>query len=102
MERDYDEVISDMLIQLAQIEQSLVNQNTRMEAFDARTEAFDKRMDLTIRRMVKAESRLEASERRMERFDQKLEQSIIDQREFSVTQSQMNKYFIDYINNTQK
>src|SRR5687767_10082355 len=96
MERNYDEVISEMLIQLAQIEQSLEKENTRMEA-------FDKRVELTIRRMVKAESRLEASENRMELFDKKLEQSIKDQKEFSVMQSKVNTYFMDYINhNTQK
>jgi len=106
MERNYGEVISGMLIQLAQIEQSLEKENTRMEA-------FDKRMEMTIKRMVKAESRLEASENRMEPFDQKLErslermnlvdkkleQSIKDQKEFSVMQSQMNKYFLEYIKN---
>ena len=110
MERNYDEVIADMLIQLVRIEQSLEKQNTRMEA-------FDKRMNLTIKRMVKAESRLEASENRMKIFDQKLErslarvnlvdgkleQSIKDQMEFSAMQSQVNKYFLDYIkNNNQK
>ena len=93
MERDYDDVISEMLIQLAQIEQSLEKENARMET-------FDKRMELTIKRMVKAESRLEASENRMELFDKKLEQSIEDQKEFSVMQSQMNKYFLDYIKNS--
>jgi hypothetical protein len=104
MERNYDEVISDMLIQLAAIEISREKENARMEA-------FDKRMDLTIKRMVKAETRLEAAEKRMEIFDQKLnrsleqmdiidkklEQSIIDQREFSRMQSQMNKYFLDFL-----
>lgn len=96
--RDYDEVISEMLIQLAKIEQSRKKENARMEA-------FDKRMELTIKRMVKVESRLEGSEKRMALFDQKLERSIVeleqyskDQREFSTAQSQINKYFIDYIN----
>lgn len=93
MERNYDDVISEMLIQLAQIEQSLKKENTRMEA-------FDKRMELTIKRMVKAESRLEASENRMELFDQKLERSLEDRKEFSVMQSQMNKYFLNYIKNS--
>jgi hypothetical protein len=56
MERNYDEVIADMLIELAEIRK--------------RMEKSDKRMDLTIRRMVKGEGRLEASERRSEaRFD---------------------------------
>ncbi len=93
MERNYDEVISEMLIQLAQIEQSLVKENTRMEA-------FDKRMEMTIKRMVKAESRLEGSENRMELFDQKLKRSLEDQREFSAMQSKMNEYFLDYIKNS--
>jgi hypothetical protein len=109
MERNYDEVISDMLIQLAGIERSLEQENRRMEA-------FDKRMELTIRRMVKAETRLESAERRsesaerrmefaekrMELFDQKLEKSILDQKEFSKMQSQMNKYFIDFLNKNGK
>jgi phosphatidate phosphatase PAH1 len=97
MERNYDEVISDMLIQLVRIEQSLEKENTRMEA-------FDKRMDLAIKRMVKAESRLEASEKRMELFDkrmelfdQKLEQSITEQREFSKVQSELNRYFLNAV-----
>jgi predicted nucleic acid-binding Zn-ribbon protein len=90
MERNYDEVISEMLIQLAAIESSLEKENRRMEA-------FDKRMDLTIKRMVKAETRLERAEKRTEQFDQKLEQSIKDQKEFSHMQSQMNKYFLDFI-----
>lgn len=76
MERNYDEVISDMLIQLAAIEAALEKQNKRMES-------FDKRMELSIRRMVKAESRLEQHEKSMEVFNNKLEQSIKDQREFS-------------------
>ena len=92
MERNYDEVISDMLIQLAQIERNLEQEHSRMEA-------FDKRMDLTIRRMVKAETRLEAAEKRMELFDQKLEKSITDQKEFSSVQSKLNKYFLDCIKN---
>ena len=117
MERNYDEIISEMLIQLAQIEQSREKENTRMEA-------FDRRMELTIKRMVKAEERLEKSDERMPLFDQKLErsieqiglcnrklersleqlgQSVKDQREFSAMQSKMNNYFIDYINrNTQQ
>lgn len=90
MERNYDKVISEMLIQLANIEMSLEKENSRMEA-------FDKRMELTIKRMVKAEARLEASESRMEVFDQKLNKSIEDQKEFSHMQSKMNKFFLDYI-----
>jgi ribosome-binding ATPase YchF (GTP1/OBG family) len=81
MDRSYDEVIADMLIQLDNIER--------------RMEKADKRMELTIKRMVKAESR-------MELFDKKLEQSIKDQREFSQMQSQMNKYFLKIIKESGK
>ncbi len=95
MERNYDEVISDMLIQLAAIEAALEKQNKRMES-------FDKRMELSIRRMVKAESRLEQHEKSMEVFNNKLEQSIKDQREFSRMQNQMNRYFLNAIKNTKK
>lgn len=95
MERNYDEVISDMLIQLAAIETALEKQNDRMES-------FDKRMELTIRRMVKAESRLDQHEKSMEAFNRKLEQSIKDQREFSQMQSQMNRYFLSKIKNAKK
>ena len=95
MERNYDEVISDMLIQLAAIEAALEKQNKRMES-------FDKRMELSIRRMVKAESRLERHEKSMEVFNNKLEQSIKDQREFSRMQNQMNRYFLNAIKNTKK
>ncbi len=88
--KDYDDVISGMLIQLAEIEQSRERENTRMDA-------FDKRLALTIKRMVKAESRLEASEKRMELFDRKLEQSIQEQKEFSKVQSELNRYFLNAI-----
>ena len=95
MERNYGEVISDMLIQLAGIEAALQKQNDRMESFDTR-------MKLTIKRMVKAESRLEHHEKRMEVFDKKLEQSIKDQKEFSQMQSRVNKYFLNAIKNGKK
>jgi hypothetical protein len=76
MERNYDEGISDMLIQLDGIEK--------------RMQKADRRMDLTIRRMVKAETRLEL-------VDKKLSQSIKDQMEFSRMQSSVNAYFLDFI-----
>jgi predicted RNA-binding protein with RPS1 domain len=102
MERNYDEVISDMLIQLAAIEAALEKQNKRMES-------FDKRMELSIRRMVKAESRLEQHEKGMETLNtnmktlnEKLERSIKDQREFSRMQNQMNRYFLNAIKNKKK
>ncbi len=95
MERNYDEVISDMLIQLANIETALQKQNDRMES-------FDKRMTLTIKRMVKAEARLEQHEKRGELFDKKLEQSIKDQQAFSKMQAQVNRYFLNAIKNGKK
>ena len=73
MERNYDEVIADMLIELAEIRK--------------RMEKSDKRIELTIRRMVAAESRMEI-------FDKKLEQSIKDQREQSRTQRKINEQFL--------
>jgi hypothetical protein len=78
MERNYAEVISDMLIQL--------------DGMERRMEKADKRNDLTIRRLVKAENR-------MELFDQKLEKSVEDQKEFSRTQSEINQYFLNFIRN---
>lgn len=83
MERNYDEVISDMLIQLDK-HAALLNK------IELRMEKADKRMDFTIKRLVK-------SEERMELFDQKLEQSIRDQNEFSRMQSKLNKFFLDFI-----
>lgn len=85
MERNYDEVIADMLIELAGIRK--------------RMQKDDKRLDLTIRRLVKAEARLEAGERRMELFDKKLERSIDDQAKASAMQSKMNQYFLKQIRN---
>jgi predicted nucleic acid-binding Zn-ribbon protein len=90
MERNYDEVISDMLIQLVKIESQIENNQTFMDK-------MNKRMDLTIKRMVKAESHLDATHKRMEAFDKKLEQSIKNQQEFSEVQSRMNKYFLSII-----
>ncbi len=105
MERNYDEVIADMLIQLDQIER-------RMAKADQRMEKFDKRNDLTIRRMVRVENRFETQDRRMTlqenrmtaqenrmiAFDEKLEQSIKRQIEFNEMQSSMNQYFLEAIN----
>ncbi len=87
MERNYDEIIADMLIQLTNMEARLERDSKRAEA---RFEKEGKRIDLTIKRMVKAESRLEL-------FDRKLEQSIKSQQEFFTMQSQMNKFFLDQI-----
>ncbi|MBY0436261.1 MAG: hypothetical protein K2U26_19370 [Cyclobacteriaceae bacterium] len=111
MEKNYDEVIAEMLIELDQLHRKGMAQ-------DQRNAKFDKRMDLTIKRMVMAEKRLEkidqrldatdkrmeafdrrmdAHEKRMEAFDKKLEQSIKDQLEFSRMQSKMNQYFLSVI-----
>jgi len=73
MERNYDEVIAEMLIELDQIHK--------------RGEKSDKRMDLTIKRLVKAE-------KRMEDFDKKLSQSIKDQSAQSQLQARANAYFL--------
>jgi hypothetical protein len=83
MERNYDEVIADMLIQLDK-------HAALLEKIETRIDKGEKRMDLAIKRLVK-------SENRMEIFDKRLEQSLIDQKEFSNTQSKLNKFFIDYI-----
>lgn len=50
MERNYDEVIAEMLIHLDRLESNMIK--------------FGNRLDLTIRRMVKAEARLEESEKK--------------------------------------
>jgi hypothetical protein len=86
MERNYGEVIADMLIQLDDI-------GRRMERADSRMTKADKRNDLIIRRLVKTETRMERQDNRMELFDQKLEKSIEDQRDFSAMQSEINQHF---------
>lgn len=93
MERNYDEVIVDMLIQLDGIER-------RMERADSRMTKADRRNDLIIKRLVRAESRMERHDNRMELFDKKLEKSIEDQREFSAMQSELNQYFLNFIRNS--
>ncbi len=90
MEKNFDEIIADMLIQLANIE-------IRREAEDRRMEAFDKRLELTMRRMVRVESRLEAHDKKIDLLDRKLDKSIESLKEFAHMQSELNKYFLDYI-----
>ncbi len=80
MERNYDEVISEMLIELDQMHRESIE-------LAQRNAKFDKRMDLTIARMVKAENR-------MEQFDKKLDESIKELKEFRRTQNEINKYFL--------
>ncbi len=105
MERNNDEVIAEILIDLHQLQQINAEQAEL-------NKKFDRRLDLTIRRMVKVEMRLEkieqrldGSEKRMESFDkklelsiQKLDRSIKDQIAFSQMQSKMNQYFLGIIN----
>ncbi|MBS1680377.1 MAG: hypothetical protein JST48_01565 [Bacteroidetes bacterium] len=90
MERNYDEIIAEMLIDLHQIQrinEDQIERNTK----------FDKRLDLTIKRMVKVEKRLEDVDKRMEQFDKKLEQSIKELKEFSRVQNGINKFFLKEI-----
>lgn len=95
MQKDYDEVIAEMLIQLDQIEK-------RMLKADKRMEKFDKRLDLTIKRMVKAEQRMENTDKRMELFDKRLEQSLKDQKQFSQVQSKVNQNILNHLAQTSK
>ena len=87
MERNYDEVIADMLIQLASMEVRLQTENDRLAK-------ENRRIDLLTKRMVRAESTLELFDRKMDArfaaFDQKLEQSIQAQKEFFSMQSELN------------
>ena len=48
MERNYDEVIAEMLIELDQLYRKGIAQ-------DVRNAKFDKRLDFTVKRMAKAE-----------------------------------------------
>ncbi|MGC4021132.1 MAG: hypothetical protein QM734_03895 [Cyclobacteriaceae bacterium] len=96
MEKNYDEIIAEMLIDLHQI------QRINEDQIDRNTK-FDRRLDLTIKRMVKVEKRLDDADKRMEQFDRKLEQSIKELKEFSRTQNEINKFFLKEIRkNSQK
>jgi hypothetical protein len=75
MERNYDEVISNMLIQLDQIDRRMKKAEERMEKFDVKLEKSNKRMDLTIKRMVMAEKKLVDQSKINENFLKRLEQS---------------------------
>lgn len=97
MERNYDEVISEMLIE----PDHLMRRGLEQDGLNAK---FDKRMDLTIKRMVMAEKRLDKidqrldkSDERMEQFDKKLDQSIQELKEFRRVQNEINKYFLKEI-----
>lgn len=94
MERNHDEVIAEMLIQLDEIER-------RWKKLDVKWEKADKRMDLTIKRMVREEQRMEKAEQRMEDFDRKLDksikaldQSVKDQQRQSHLQAKVNASFL--------
>ena len=76
MERNYDELISDILIQLDVIER--------------RMEKVDTRLNLTIKRVVRIESQIES-------MSKKQDQSFIALQKFTAMQSKLNKYFLDYM-----
>jgi hypothetical protein len=80
MERNYDEVISEMLIELVQIRE--------------RGEKFNKRLDLTIKRMVKAEERMEDFDKKLGQSIQLLDQSLKDQKTQSQMQAKVNASFL--------
>lgn len=67
MERNYDEIIADMLIKLDQNE-------ARWEVLLEKSMRSEARLDLTIKRLVKVENRLERSDRRMEEHDRRMEE----------------------------
>ncbi len=104
MERNYDEVIAEMLIELDQLHRKGMAQ-------DERNGKFDKRLDLTIKRMVKAEKRLDDSDKGIELLNKKMElsfkeqreyykviyQSIKELKEFSRIQNEINRYFLKEI-----
>ena len=76
MERNYDELISDILIQLDVIER--------------RMEKVDTRLNLTIKRIVRIESQIES-------MSKKQDQPFIAFQKFTAMQSNLNKYFLDYM-----
>ena len=80
MERNYDVVISEMLIELEQIRE--------------RGEKFNKRLDLTIKRMVKAEERMEGFDKKLTQSIHLLGQSIKDQKAQSQLQAKVNASFL--------
>jgi hypothetical protein len=94
MDRDYDEIIADMLIQLEEIEQMRNDSKEWMKK-------FERRQDLTIRRMVKAEERLNKVEERlagvdarMKAFDKKLNLSILKLERSITVQNKANIFFL--------
>ena len=75
-ERNYDELISDILIHLATLDEQL--------------RKADARMDLTVKRIVKLENQVEF-------LSKKQDTSTIAFQEFISMQSKLNKYFLDYM-----
>lgn len=73
---NYDEILSDILIQLDTIERRMTKS--------------DKRMDLTVKRIVMLENK-------MEMLMKKQDSSILALQEFIAMQSKLNAYFLDYI-----
>lgn len=67
MERNYDEIIADMLIKLDQNE-------SRWETLMEKSRRSEARLDLTIKRMVKVEERLEKHDRRMIEHDRRMQE----------------------------
>ena len=65
MDRDYDLIIADILINIGQIESTM--------------ERNDRRMDLTIKRLVKIENRLEKVEMNMNEVRNQIERFSKDQ-----------------------
>jgi hypothetical protein len=94
MERNCDEVIADMLIQLADIEQRRIKHDVRLAK-------FDRRVELTIKRMVSAETRLERLEKISEKRAELAERNAMilnEKLEASLkAQAKVNKYFLDFI-----
>jgi hypothetical protein len=80
MERNHDEVISEMLIEL--------------ELIHERGEKLNKRLDLTIKRMVKAEERMEGFDKKLGQSIQLLDQSFKDQKAQSQMQAKVNASFL--------
>ena len=75
-ERNYDELISDILIHLATLDEQLRKADTRM--------------DLSVKRIVKLENCVEF-------LAKKQDSALIAFQEFIAMQSKLNKYFLDYI-----
>ncbi len=76
MDKNYDEVLSDILIQLDAIERRMAKSDTRM--------------NLTVKRIVMIENKIEM-------ILKKQDHSIMALQEFIAMQSKLNKYFLNYM-----